>query len=260
MNEDSWMRELGRVAAEEEEAELRRFAAWERLSAGELSGEEEAALAKQAETSAEARLAYEAFRPLGPEFEARMVRTLVAAQDLPAPGAVAAPAAPILTFPRYARHFGWLAAAATSAALLVLLVVTRRPSPPLPSYALEISGGLRTKRGEAAGSMPIFRRGSEIAVVLRPPTQAAGLTEARCCFLVHGEAWRSWPLAAEQSGQSFKFTGRLDSGLEPGEWRLWAVAGRPGSLPDEAALLSLLRQARERQPGWQAVAKEFFVE
>jgi hypothetical protein len=260
MNDDSWMRELGRVAAEEEEAERSRFAAWERLSAGELSGEEEAALAKQAETSAEARLAYEAFRPLGPEFEARMVRTLVAAQDLLAPGAVAAPAAPVLTFPRYARRFGWLAAAATIAASLVLLVVTRRASPPLPLYSLEISGGQRTTRGEAAGSMPILRRGSEIAVFLRPPTQAAGRTEARCCFLVRGEAWRSWPLAAEQSGQSFRFTGSLDSSLEAGVWRLWAVVGRPGSLPDEAALPSRLRQGGEQHPGWQAMAKDFIVE
>lgn len=260
MNDDSWMRELGRVAAEEEEAERGRFAAWERLSAGELSGEEEAALAKQAETSAEARLAYEAFRPLGPEFEARMVRTLVAARDLPAPGAVAAPAAPVLPFPHNARRFGWLAAAAGIAAALVLLVVTRRASPPLPLYALEISGGQRTTRGEAAGSMPLFRRGGEIAVVLRPPTQAAGRTEARCCLLVRGEDRRTWPLAVEQAGQSFRFTGRLDGGLEPGEWRLWAVVGRPGSLPDEAALPSRLRQGGDRHPGWQAVARDFIVE
>lgn len=260
MNDDPLMRELGRVAAEEEEADRSRYAAWERLSAGELSGEEEAALAKQAETSAEARLAYEAFRPLGPEFEARMVRTLVAAPDLPAAGGVVTPAARASTLPRYARRFGWLAAAATIAASLVLLVVTWRASPPLPAYALEISGGLRTTRGAAAGSMPIFRRGSEITVVLRPSTQAAGRTEARCCFLVRGEAWRSWPLAAEQSGQSFRFTGSLDSGLEAGEWRLWAAVGRPGSLPDEAALPSRLRQGGEQHPGWQAAAKDFIVE
>ena|ERR1700688_4613574 len=104
------------------------------------------------------------------------------------------------------------------------------------------------------------RRDSEIAVVLRPPTQAAGRTEARCCFLVRGETWRSWPLAAEPSGQSFRFTGRLGSGLEPGEWRLWAVVGRPGSLPGDAALPARLRQTVEPHPGWQAMAKELIVE
>ena len=144
--------------------------------------------------------------------------------------------------------------------MLALLVVTRRTSPPLPLYALEISGGLRTTRGEAAGSVPIFRRGSEVAVVLRPPTQVAGRTAARCCFLVRGETWRSWPLAAEKSGQSFRFTGRLGSDLEAGEWRLWAMVGRPGSLPDETALPSLQHQAGERHPGWQALAKELIVE
>ena len=284
MNDDSLMRELGRVAAEEERAEDARFAIWERLCAGELSPEEVAALARQAETSEEARLAYEAFRPLGPEFEARIEARIVralqpeagvsapAAQAPPSPAppvprppvpapAAARPLAPARTFPWHARRTGgWLAATATLAASLAILLVARRDWSPLPIYALEISGGTQTTRGLAPGSIPILRRGSEVALVLRPPTKVSGTSAARCCFLVRGETWRSWPLPVETSGQSFRFAGRLGGDVEPGAWTLWAVVGRPGSLPDEATLRARLRQAGRRHPGWQALSKDVAIE
>ncbi len=181
MNDDSWMRELGRVAEEEERADHTRFAAWERLSAGDLSSEEAAALAKQAETSEEARQTYEAFRPLGPEFEARILRALQP-EGLPAPAA-ATPTASILAFPRHAKRIaGWLAAAGTVAASLALLLLGRSPVPPMPVYALEISGGIRTTRGAGEHPDPAsWERGRS-----RPPPVDRSLRTERCEVLLPG--------------------------------------------------------------------------
>jgi hypothetical protein len=262
-DDDSWMRDLGRVAAEDEAAENRRFAVWERLAAGELSDEEAAALARQAEASPEARLTYEAFRPLGADFEARMADTLVAAanQPLSAPLGSSASAAPaVLPFPRRSKHIGWLAAAATIAATIGFQIASRLASPPLPLYAMEVAGGVRTTRGEAPAGTPIFPRGSVVTIVLRPPTAGAGKVAAICCFLEHGKTWRPWPLAAETANRSFRFAGRLDSDLAPGPWRLWAIVGRPGSLPDTPTMPSSLHPESPPHPGWQALTQDVIVE
>src|SRR5215210_8874971 len=79
MSEDRLLRELGHLAKEEEGAEKARLdERWDRLAAGTLTTEEEAELLALAETSPEAREAYEAFRPLGPEFQARVVEKIAA--------------------------------------------------------------------------------------------------------------------------------------------------------------------------------------
>ena len=66
MSEDPLLHELGRLAQEEKEAEdARRDERWDRLAAGTLGAEEDAALRTLAATSPAAREAYEAFRPLG---------------------------------------------------------------------------------------------------------------------------------------------------------------------------------------------------
>jgi hypothetical protein len=75
MNDDELLRRLAEAAREEERAERDRLdPRWGELAAGRLSGEDEAALRRQAEESMEARQALEAFTPLGADFRARMVR------------------------------------------------------------------------------------------------------------------------------------------------------------------------------------------
>ena len=69
---DRLLKELGDLARQQDEAERARFdERWDRLAAGTLTAEEEAELKALAEASPEDREAYEAFRPLGADFQAR---------------------------------------------------------------------------------------------------------------------------------------------------------------------------------------------
>lgn len=257
MNDDSLMRELSRVAAEEEQEDGERFAIWERLSAGELTPEEIAALREQAETSEEARQLYEAFRPLGAGFEARVVDRIHAALQLKTTP-VPAPLPPV-PFSEYVRRFGgWLAAAATVAAAL-LVYLGRAPLPPLPQYAMVVQAKLHTARGSSPGGASTFRSGSEVEMIVRPAKEFSGASDARCCLLVRGAVWRSWPLSKLKADHSFKFDGRLGGDLEPGTWKLVAVVGRPGSLPDDAALHASLGQVRPRGSPWQVLSTDVTI-
>src|SRR5215218_2805744 len=101
MSEDRLLRELGHRAREEEEAAKARFnERWDRLAAGTLTAEEEAELLALAETFPEDREAYEAFRPLGADFQARVVEAATA--ELPKPKST------LLPFRPAARIGGWV--------------------------------------------------------------------------------------------------------------------------------------------------------
>lgn len=77
MTEDLILRELGYLATEESEAEKARLdERWDRLAAGALTPEEDAELRALAESSPEAHEIYEAFRPLGAKFQARVVNKI----------------------------------------------------------------------------------------------------------------------------------------------------------------------------------------
>src|ERR1700726_2409408 len=173
MSEDPLLRELGRLAQEENEAEAaRRDERWDRLAAGTLGVEEEAALRALAATSPAAREAYEAFRPLGADFQARVVGALESELRRTASGVeTREPRSRLLPFrPRTWRFAGSLAAAAVAA--LGLLLVVRGPAtmPPLPLYSAQLSGGIQTLRGAsgpAAGPQQ-FGPGSRLSLVVRP--------------------------------------------------------------------------------------------
>lgn len=75
--DDLLLKELGDLARHEGEAEGARLdERWDRLAAGTLTAEEEAELKALAASSPEAREAYAAFRPLGADFQARVVSTI----------------------------------------------------------------------------------------------------------------------------------------------------------------------------------------
>src|SRR6185503_16244051 len=77
MSEDVLLRQLGQVARERAAGEPSLDERWDRLAAGTLGAEEEAELRRLAETSDEAGMAYDAFRPLGKAFEAQVVAAIV---------------------------------------------------------------------------------------------------------------------------------------------------------------------------------------
>ena len=225
-------------------ADLARFDdRWDRLAAGTLSAEESADLRALAESSDEAREAYEAFRPLGPEFHAAVVQRLQAS--------AATPAAKVVPFPRRAlRLAGWGAVAAAAAVLVVLL----RPSA-LPAYSLaEISGGSRTTRGEAT-EQATWSPGDHFQVTLRPQTEVkrTALLHVQAA-LRRGDERRRVQIQAEvDSRGSVRADGALDPDLPPGDWTLWVVIGRRGALPDPASLPPSASAAPPRERSWVAV-------
>jgi hypothetical protein len=263
-DDDRWLRELAQVASEEQQAgEARLDSRWDRLSAGDLSAEEEAALRAEAATSEEGRVAYEAFRPLDPEFQARMVQALkdqrAAATSKPAP---AAPAS-VLPFRRRARQLGgWLVGVAAAAAILVLMLRGPGSLPPLPGYTLVPSGGVQALRGGQPNAFGTLVPGSKFDLVLRPETAVSGPVEARY-FLARGGELRPWPVPIHSYDDGvLRIHGTVGSEIviPPGGWTLWAVVGRPRALPDTAALRAHLAQGQTRAPDWQALKMDLKTE
>lgn len=249
MSDDHWQRELAQVNRDQKEEELRRLdERWDRLSSGELSPEEEAELRALAETSEEARAAWEAFRPLGPDFHASVVQA-VRKQGL-------VPAAKLLPFrPRLAE---WSAVAALAAAASVVLLL--RPPAPLPDYySLKVSGGVQEERGEepetAKAPVPVLAPGDPFQVIVRPQTAVSRASRLEAlCFVARDREVR--PLEARSeiySGGTVKMEGSVSRDLPPGAWTLWAVVGRRGKLPSPADLKSLSPGTRIRQRDWVAV-------
>src|SRR5436853_2798918 len=112
--DDPLLKELGNLARRQEEAERARLdERWDRLAAGTLTAEEETELRALATSSPEAGEAYVAFKPLGPEFQARVMSKINAQR---------AREARVLQFRQLARRFEvWAGAAAAVAAGLFVL-------------------------------------------------------------------------------------------------------------------------------------------
>jgi hypothetical protein len=259
MNEDRLLRELGHLAKEEERAEKSRLdERWDRLAAGTLTTEEEAELLALAETSPEAREAYEAFRPLGPEFQARMVEKIAAELPKPKPKPKKKESRDWLRWFRRpaGRIGGWVTAAAAAAAVIVRVLWP--PLGPIPDYQMgDVTGGSSEMRGEQAED---FAPGDSIEVVLHPETEARlGRLEARLFLLRGRELRRLETRNTFDPGGAVKMAADLDPDLQPGEWTLWAVVGRPGDLPDPAELPALAGRDGARQRDWVAVSRNIRI-
>lgn len=225
---------------------------WDRLSAGELTPEEEAELIALAETSEEAREAYEAFRPLGPEFQARVV-SVIQAQE---------PKARVLPFRRAATRYGGWVTGALAAAAALFLVVRNPASPPLPGYEAHLNGGAREYRGatEPSSGIPVFVPGTQLILDVTPQQAVTGPLEAHA-FLARGAdivAWEPEPPLKVSSQGTVRLRGMLgqEIRLEPGEWKIWIVIGRPGKLPSADEIAAELRAGRTRHTDWQAAISE----
>src|SRR5215813_3637607 len=110
-----------------------------KLAAGRLSEAERDELLEAAARSDEAADAYEAFRPLGAEFQARVVDRLMGEPARSATRESPPVTARVVRFPRRNFRFaGVPLALAASVILAVGLVVFMRPgaSPALPGYGL----------------------------------------------------------------------------------------------------------------------------
>ncbi|MFL6203531.1 MAG: hypothetical protein ACJ76J_30560 [Thermoanaerobaculia bacterium] len=238
---------MGHLAKEEEEAEKARLdERWDRLAAGTLTAEEEAELRALAETSPEAREAWEAFRPLGPEFQARVVEKIAA--ELSKPKKKESWWDWLLSFLPAVRFAGWATSAAAAAAVLVVLA---RPAP-LPDYQIAVTGGSSAMRGEQQETVRAFALGDRIEVHLRPETASRGKLEAQLFLLREGELRRLDTKNTIEDG-SVRMNALLERSFPVGTWTLWAVVGRPGDLPDPAQLKSLAAREEIRRRNWVAI-------
>jgi hypothetical protein len=253
---------LADLTREEREAEAARLdERWDRLAAGELTAEEEAELRALAETSPEAREALEAFRPLGPDFEARVVDAVAAelAAQAPEPERREPRSQPRPSRRHIGRRGGWVAAAAAAAAALVLLL---RPAelPPLPTYNVKLIGGDQSSRGTQTrpfDGLPIVTQGSLIYLVASPAGQVTGPVEAQV-FVAQGSEIVPLELKSrlEQRNGAVRLRGTLgrEIQLPSGEQTIWLIVGRPGKIPPASEVAGELRAGRIRQKNWEAMS------
>jgi len=266
--------------AREEEARERDLLddRWDRFAAGELSPDEGERLAAEAAGSAETRLAYEAFRPLGATFQTR-----VAAQILeqlgaqPEAGRVRVPVShrsprasrPLRTEPRRTRavlrSFGWRGLVAAAALAGAVVVGPRLFVPPFPAYELALlPEGEASERSLAAApddDPALFHPGTAFEVAVRPLTpidDLHGPLEVRC-LLQAGDQVRSWPSCAERAEiaptRAVRIAGTVgeELTLEPGTWTLWVVLGRRGRIADLEHRPALLTGPRVSKRDWIAL-------
>ena len=247
--EDRWLRDLGELARQDDEADQARFdERWDRLAAGTLTAEEAAELEALAESAPDGGEAYEAFRPLGADFQARMV---AAASAELAGAPPAEPQARLLPFRRAVRRVEvWLGAAAALAASLFFLL--RVPAlPPLPGYDADRPGFQSEYRGtEPTAAIP----GSPVTLEVRPRTAVTGALEARAFLSCAGDNLRPWQpppsLPISKTGNVI-LKGTLEKGIH-GDCEIWILVARPGKTPGD--LQAELRAGRRGNADWQAVS------
>jgi hypothetical protein len=256
--DDRMLRDLGELARHEGEADQARFdERWDRLAAGTLTAEEEAELEALAGSSPEGKEAYEAFRPLGADFQARMVAKVSAELAGAPPVEPVEPPAPVLPFRRAARRVEvWLGAAAAAAASLFFLWPV--PAlPPLSAYDADKPLVQSEYRGTGAtAAVP----GSQVTLKVRPRTAVTGDLEARGFLSCAGGDLRSWqPQPSWEISKRGIVTleGRLEKGLQPGDCEIWIVVARRGKLPKD--LQAKLQAGQTGNGDWQAVSTQLEV-
>jgi hypothetical protein len=264
MNDDRILQSLGDLARREGEADRARFdERWDRLAAGTLSPEEDAELRALAATSPELREAYEAFRPLGPDVQARIVEKVAELVPAPVPQ-------PLPFYRRAAarRIEVWLGSAAAIAAALFLVIRIWIPGAPLPPYQVDPVLGVQSQRGEptATSGLPVFVPGSLLTVSARPSKPVEGPVEARGFVrpLSGGGAVVPLdpqpPFKIENGAVRLRATLGQEIRLTSGDWRLWIVVGRPGKIPTASALAEELRAGRTGRADWQALLADLRVD
>ncbi len=251
MSEDRGIARLARRSREQAaDGEARYPGHWDQLASGTLEPAAAERLRAAGEDSEEARAAYEVFRPLGADFQARMVDRLQvlaeshaesadAAGDAPEAAPVPPPAVSSL-LPARARR-GWpLAAAAALATVAFGLqwLVARDGGAPLPRFGLEVDGIAFERSRSETPPVAVLAAGSSFAVLLSPEAEVEGAVGARF-FAVRDGRWRRFDLELRPAPTgALRFAGKMagELVLEPGRWMLVAAVGRPRTLPSEAEI------------------------
>jgi hypothetical protein len=256
MNDEELLKAVGRSVRAAEPHDER----WDKLAAGTLTDAERAALLAEVAQSETAARAYEAYRPLGTDFQARMVERLLAPSAPAAEGAdavtvaVAAASAKVIPFRRRALRFAGVPLALAASVLVAfgaLTLLRQHAVPALPGYGLRLEGQVTVMRGETPppASAP-FVRGNEFRLLLTPATKVEGKVVARS-YVLAGAGPQ--PLVAPPARISddgavlIQGTVGADVQLPQGAARLLVVVGRESQLPDPRALAAQLGAAGQVQ-------------
>lgn len=169
----------------------------------------------------------DALRPLGEDFNARMVQQIkksVADSDTEEDLGPARS--------RRVVHRGWLALAASAVAAVGLsfIMLTRDALPPLPGYELSLSGGATLRSDEVSAPLQI---GDTLSAVLRPNIDTDAKLDVRV-FRENAGDWVTVPAIVDISNTgAARVRVRLDEaiGIEPGAQDWWFVIGHRDALP-----------------------------
>ncbi len=264
---DRLMRSLGQVAREQDDHDAGEDR-WLALCTGELSAEEEDDLRAEARTSESARRALEAFEPLGPEFQSRIVsrlrdqiRTEAGAPEHTSARDTYSEKKPDIqpdetepAVPTAAVWWRWPTAATmvAAAAVLLILIWPSADLSPLPIYHSALTGGLASSRTTEPATAPRWVVGSPFELVLRPETEVKDQLAVRA-FRGHGPNLEPWEISPEISEQgSVRIAGTLGNEvqLSAGQNILSIIIGRPGKLAQAEALRDIppddLKPRRDR--------------
>jgi hypothetical protein len=259
---------------------------WQKLVKGDLSLREEATLRAEAEAPDAAdrtRRGYEAFRPLGAEFRARMTAAIsrelaregehgahgearsdamgdtqsdaTAANENHDSGAGKEPAE------RGASFALPLVAAAVVVLAFAAAWMLRTRSEPLPGYEIEIGGFVKTDMGTRdSADLPtlVFHSQSRLEISLTPVGAVAGDIAVRT-FLEHDHGLDLLELESEIFPDGVVRSQRIVESLAPpaGNHRLVIVVGRPAKLPDANQLEEILRRHRPSiSKSWQLFTRQ----
>ncbi|MFT3765383.1 MAG: hypothetical protein QM820_07705 [Minicystis sp.] len=232
---------------------------WDALSGDEISAEDRAALEAIAAQSEEGREAFEAFRPIGAGARAQMTEDVLASlntaatreeqatsparsgeamADVVGAGESAArPANDAAGAPSSRRRWVGAVALATSlaaAAAFALIVRWGRP-PPLPGYAITVTGE-HDERATPAPDGDVVRLGpgARLRIVLRPDHRVEGPIAVRG-FLARANRWTAWdvPATVAPDGAVLILGAREDlfPGAAPGLCTIALAVGRKDALP-----------------------------
>jgi len=260
---DRLLRELGDLARSQTKAEEARFdERWDRLAAGTLTAEEEAELKALADSSPEYREAYEAFRPLGAEFQARVVSAIQskqaaerAAGDRQRETQKRPPPVPPFWQRMVRRPEVWAGFAA--AVVVVFLLVPPPPVlTPLSDYTAEAKAQSEYRGSESRPAHP----GSQVIVTLRPDTEVKPPLEARSFLSRAGTVdLRPWQSTPEIKGNGVVILrGALPKDIQAGLWTVWGIVARPDRMPPDPQ--AELRAGRTGNADWRAASTNLQID
>ena len=261
MSDDRWFEDLVRLAKEERDEQERQDPRWGELTEGDLPPEEVKALRALAEDSEEAGRAWQAYSPLGEDFERRVAEAARFQLRGRAEDPQREPAREVeMPNPAPARHRNWArwTPALIAAALTFFVLWPGGNEAPLPEYGLRLEGTATVQRTapervESADDVIEVAAGNRLRILLTPETADAGPLEARV-VLEGGDDLPSVRLTIAPTGAvRLEGVAGVDVPFIEGRAHLLMTVGREGELPTTDDLAQALATTDETEgEAWRA--------